>query len=105
MDLQNDEEKFRTDLKAAIDSLTPFCLPNSDVSNLVQILQEFCSLLSNLEITDSVDSSIITRIASIQCTFQKYMPIYRQLILNKQSSIYVDPKLAFTLDVNIYSNF
>lgn len=99
MDLQNDERVYSFELKRAIHHLRPFYHHDQPViESLVEALEQLRSVTANLEITDSVDMSIISRVPSIERTYLEYLRIYTQLSLYKKTDS-VDSKLAFLLEV------
>ena len=103
MDLQNDELVFSAELKRGIHSLAPFSHGHPVIESLVETLEQICSISANLEITDSVDMPIISRVPAIERFYLDYLCIYTQLSqLKKADSI--DPKLAFILEVCILKN-
>lgn len=103
MDLQNDEHVFSAELKSGIHALTPFSDGHPVIESLVHALEQMRSILANLEITDSVDMPIISRVPAIERSYLDYLCIYTQLSqLKKADSI--DPKLAFILEVRILSS-
>lgn len=99
MDLCSDEEIFQAEMKKLLEILYPFMQESrASIVQVIDSLQNLILVTRKLEINDSVQETIVSKVQDIVDAYNAYRINYFRMV-NELSDSEVSPELAFAFDV------